>query len=114
MNKFKIETYNILRELQIPAHIKGYEFLKSALLFLQTNPESIHAMMKELYPGVAKMHKDCMGPSVERGIRTAIRASRVDDETWLRIMGRARPFSNSEFIATVNEVIKLKLASEEC
>lgn len=114
MDKFEIETYSAIRALDIPAHIKGYEFIKSALRYLRNNPNSIYAVTKDLYPSVAKMHgENVEGSHVERGIRHAISLSRADDKTWLSVMGRARPMSNSEFIATLNEAIKIKLASEK-
>jgi two-component system response regulator (stage 0 sporulation protein A) len=108
MKNFKIEAYNTLRELGIPAHLRGYEYLKSALNYLQENPDAIYEITTKLYPAVAKIHKTT--PSkVERGIRNAIEQSKSSKATWLQVMGRAGHMSNGEFIATLREVVKMRL-----
>ena len=107
---FELTVYNILRELQIPAHLKGYQFLKSALRYLRDNPNAIYSVTKDLYPGVAEMYDDKVEwTHVERGIRNAIRLSRASDETKVRVLGKKGHFANSEFIAALGETIGFRL-----
>ena len=76
---FELAIYEALRELQIPAHLKGYQFLKSALRYLRDNPNAIYSVTKDLYPGIAEMYDDKVEwTHVERGIRNAIRLSRAN------------------------------------
>lgn len=113
IDKFDLEVYNCLCQLAIPAHVRGYQYIKSAMHFLHENPQSIRAITKELYPGTAAMYEDVKPQHVERGIRHAISLSKADDATWYRIMGRIGPLANGEFLATMDEAIKIKLAVEE-
>lgn len=86
INRFDIEVYNALRELGIPAHVKGYEFIKSAAKYLRNNPDSIYKITKELYPGIAEVHGTT--PSrIERGIRHAICLSTANDAVWYKVLG---------------------------
>ena len=113
MDKFEIAIYNALRELEIPPHVRGYEFLKSALRYLRKNPNAIYAITTELYPEVAKLHGEKVKPShVERGMRHALSLSKVDDAAWLRLMGRAGHMTNGGFLSTLGETIRIKLASD--
>ena len=112
MDSFDLEVYNALHELGIPVHVRGYEFLKSAMKYLHANPQSIYAMTKEFYPAIAEMY-GVKASHVERGIRTALGLSKADDATWQRVLGRSGHMSNSEFLATLNETIRVKLASGE-
>lgn len=108
MDKFDVEVINTIRELGIPAHVKGYEFIKTAMNYFHKNPNSIYAVTKDLYPEVAKLHKTTW-TRVERGIRHAISISRADDDAWVRVLGRTGPIPNGEFLATLNAVVKMKL-----
>jgi two-component system response regulator (stage 0 sporulation protein A) len=112
-HKFQVGIYNALRELNIPAHLKGYEYLKSALTHLQEHPEDIYHITKGLYPAIAEKHGT--GPSrVERGIRHAIEQSmqRIDEAIQYRALGRTGHLTNAEFIATLRESIRVRLAVE--
>jgi len=112
MDKYDLETYNTIRALGIPAHVKGYEYIKSAARYLRSHPQAIHRITTELYVEVAKEHN--ITPSrIERGIRHAISISRADHETWMRVLGRSIKITNSEFLATLNEVAREKLALAE-
>lgn len=114
MDKLDLEVINILRELEMPPHVKGYEFIKTAIRYLQENPNAIYAITKELYPSVAKMHGENIKPShVERGIRHSLSLMRADDAIICRILGRNGPFTNSEFLATLNESIRVKMVLEQ-
>ncbi len=111
MDKYQIAVYNALRKLGIPAHVKGYEFLKSAMKIINKDTQSIFSMMK-LYEAVAKEH-DTTDKKVERGIRHAISLIRADDAGQYSVLGKTGHLANREFLSTLNESIKLMLATEE-
>lgn len=103
---------DIIHELGIPAHIKGYRYVREAIILAVGNAGIIDAITKELYPQVAKMFQTT--PSrVERAIRHAIEVAwdRGDLETLQRYFGytvsniKGKP-TNSEFIALVAEHIR--------
>lgn len=108
MTNLDIQVYNALRELYIPAHIRGYEFLKTAL---RLNQKPLPMM--QLYESVAKEH-NTTAAKVERGIRYAIGLIRVDDAGMHRVLGRAGHLSNAEFICTLAESIKIRMVMEQC
>ena len=104
---------NIFITVGIPAHIKGYQFLREAIKMAIYNPEIINSITKKLYPSIAEKFETT--PSkVERAIRHAIEISwnRGDYETMEEIFGhsvdfdRAKP-TNSEFIATIADHLRL-------
>jgi len=68
-------------------------------------------MTKELYPEVGKLH-NTTGTRVDRGIRHALTLGTVDDSKWYRVIGKIGPMANGEFLATLGESIKIKLAVE--
>ena len=111
MDNLELEVINILRELGIPAHVKGYRYIKTAVRYLQDNPNSIYHVVKELYPEAGKLCGEDKVHRVERGIRHAISLSKADDATWYRVLGRSGPMLNGEFLATLDEAIKIKMAS---
>lgn len=110
----KIETciVSILKELGISVGLKGYPYLKDALMICVENDYEVPAMTKVLYPEIAKKHNT--KPSrVERGIRYAIEISmeRADPECLERIFGCSYSAdkgkaTNREFISVVLEEIK--------
>ena len=109
MDKFELEVISALRELEIPAHIKGYQYIKTAMGILRKDPTVIYAITKELYPGVAEIH-GTTGSRVERGIRHALGSANSDFATQKKVLGTSRDLTNSEFLATLAEVINVKLA----
>lgn len=112
MNKFEIEVINALRELEIPAHMHGYGYIKSAMNHLHDNPQSLYFITKELYPAVAEKHNTT--PSrVERGIRHALASAYSDFLIQKKVLGTSRDLVNSEFLATLHEVIKIKMATNK-
>jgi len=99
------EVTIIMHQIGIPAHVKGYQYIRDAILMVVEDVSLLGAVTKELYPGIAKKHNT--GPSrVERGIRHAIELAweRGQKDTLKRIFGysmnieRQKP-TNSEFIA---------------
>jgi len=105
----------IIHEIGVPAHIKGYQYLREAILIAVEDMEVINSMTKVLYPSVAKAFGTT--PSrVERAIRHAIEVAwdRGDLETLQKYFGytvsidKGKP-TNSEFIAMIADRISLQL-----
>ena len=111
MDNLELEVINILRELGIPAHIKGYRYIIAAVKYLRKNPNSIYHVIKELYPEAGKSCGEEKTNRVERGIRHAISLASSDDNTWLKVLGRVGPMPNGEFLAALDETIRIKAAS---
>lgn len=112
-----IETMvtSIIHEIGVPAHIKGYQYLREAIIIAVNDMDVINAITKVLYPQVAKTFQTT--PSrVERAIRHAIEVAwdRGDLETLQRFFGytvsntKGKP-TNSEFIALIADKLQLQL-----
>ena len=107
------EVTAILHEVGVPAHIKGYQYVREAIIIVVQNMDAINAVTKVLYPEVAKRFNTT--PSrVERAIRHAIEVAwdRGDLETLQGYFGytvnsaKGKP-TNSEFIAMIADRIRL-------
>ena len=107
------EVTAILQEVGVPAHIKGYQYVREAIIIVVQNMDAINAVTKVLYPEVAKRFNTT--PSrVERAIRHAIEVAwdRGDLETLQGYFGytvnsaKGKP-TNSEFIAMIADRIRL-------
>ena len=104
---------DIMREIGVPAHIKGFEYLRESILLTVKDPSLMHAVTKVLYPTVAKMNKTTAS-RVERAIRHAIEVAwdRGDVEILSSYFGytiqnsRGKP-TNSEFIAMISDKLRL-------
>ena len=102
---------NILHEIGVPAHIKGYKYLRESIIIVVNDMDVINAITKELYPRVADTFQTT--PSrVERAIRHAIEVAwdRGDLDTLQRFFGHTTDANkgkttNSEFIALVADYI---------
>ena len=98
----------------IPAHIKGYQFLREAIKLAVENPGIINSITKQLYPSIAKRFETT--PSkVERAIRHAIevgwnrgRADRVNDIFGVKAFDRKDKPTNGEFIALIADKMLLE------
>lgn len=111
----KMEITNIIHEIGVPAHIKGYFYLREAIFLVIENVELLSAVTKELYPAIAeKFHTT---PSrVERAIRHAIEVAwnRGCVDTINNLFGytihseKGKP-TNSEFIAMVADKLRMDL-----
>lgn len=108
------QVTDIIHEIGVPAHIKGYQYLREAILITVNDMDAINAVTKVLYPSVAK--KYATTPSrVERAIRHAIEVAwdRGDIETLQRFFGytvsnlKGKP-TNSEFIAMIADRLTLR------
>ena len=105
----------VIHEIGVPAHIKGYQYLREAIIIAVNDLEVINAVTKVLYPAVAK--RFATTPSrVERAIRHAIEVAwdRGDLETLQKYFGytvsnaKGKP-TNSEFIAMIADRLTLDL-----
>lgn len=111
-----IETQvtKIIHQIGVPAHIKGYQYLRTAILLTVRDSDVINSVTKVLYPTVAKKYQTTTS-RVERAIRHAIEVAwdRGDVETLNSYFGytiqndRGKP-TNSEFIAMIADNLRLK------
>lgn len=104
----------IIHDVGVPAHIKGYQYLRDAIMMSVNDVEMMNSITKILYPTIAKKHKTTAS-RVERAIRHAIEVAwtrgNVDtiDELFGYTVnnGKGKP-TNSEFIALISDKIRLK------
>lgn len=110
-----VSVTNLLHELGVPAHIRGYLYLRDAIILVTNKVEIMGAVTKELYPAIAR--KYATTPSrVERAIRHAIEVawSRGNVEMLGRIFGHTfhsdrGKTTNSEFIAMLADRLRMDL-----
>ena len=116
-NSIEAMVTGIIHEIGVPAHIKGYQYLREAIMIAVDDMDVINAITKVLYPQVAKTFQTT--PSrVERAIRHAIEVAwdRGDLDTLQRFFGytvsntKGKP-TNSEFIALIADKLQLQLKS---
>ena len=104
----------MLHELGIPAHIKGYQYLRDAITISVEEKEMLVSVTKVLYPTIAKKH-GTTSSRVERAIRHAIEVAwsrgkmdTIDEMFGYTIHnGKGKP-TNSEFIALITDRIRLE------
>ena len=104
----------IIHQIGVPAHIKGYDYLRTAILMTVRNNDLIHSITKSLYPSVAKQF-NTTSSRVERAIRHAIEVAwdRGDCDVLTKFFGytiqhsRGKP-TNSEFIAMIADDLRLQ------
>jgi len=111
----EVEVTNIMHEIGVPAHIKGYQYLRDAIMMVVKDLDVINSITKQLYPAIAREYNTT--PSrVERAIRHAIEVawSRGQVEAidalfgYTVNMGKGKP-TNSEFIAMVADKLRLAM-----
>ena len=113
----ELKVTQILHEIGVPAHIKGYHYLRDSIIMSVRNPEIINAVTKQLYPAVAKKY-DTTSSRVERAIRHAIEVAwdRGNVDILNSYFGytiqtdRGKP-TNSEFIAMISDRLRLQIKS---
>ncbi len=113
---YDLETQvtRIIHQIGVPAHIKGYQYLRTAILMTISDNDIINSVTKVLYPSVAKKYQTTTS-RVERAIRHAIEVAwdRGDVDTLNSYFGytiqnsRGKP-TNSEFIAMIADNLRLK------
>ena len=104
----------IIHNIGVPANIKGYHFLRSAIVMCINDAENLHSVTKNLYPSVAKMH-NTTASRVERAIRHSIAVTwnRGNPDAIHMLLG-FRPNNypkptNSEFIAIITDNLRVKM-----
>jgi two-component system response regulator (stage 0 sporulation protein A) len=108
------QVTQIIHQIGVPAHIKGYQYLRTAILLTVKDSDIINSVTKVLYPSVAKKYQTTTS-RVERAIRHAIEVAwdRGDVDTLNSYFGytiqnnRGKP-TNSEFIAMIADNLRLK------
>lgn len=103
-------------DMGVPAHLKGYHYLRTAILMAGKDMEVVGSVTKLLYPEIAKLFKTTE-QKVERAIRNAIEASWVRGNAdtfedlfgYSFLTGNTRP-TNSEYIAQIADRIRLEMA----
>ena len=114
-NSLELKVTEILHQIGVPAHIKGYHYLRDSIILSIEKPEIINAVTKQLYPTVAKKY-ETTSSRVERAIRHAIEVAwdRGDVEVLNSYFGytiqgsRGKP-TNSEFIAMISDKLRLQM-----
>ena len=109
------EVTNMIHEIGVPAHIKGYQYLREAIMMAIEDMDILNAITKQLYPEISKKF-DTTPSRVERAIRHAIEVawSRGKMDTIDKIFGysintgKGKP-TNSEFIALIADRLRLEL-----
>lgn len=112
-------TTNLIHEIGIPAHIKGYGYLRDGIMLAIEDMDLLNSITKKLYPNIAKKN-DATPSSVERSIRHAIETawSKGNYETIGNIFGTrldktsSKP-TNGEFIATVADKVRLEVQMDK-
>lgn len=109
------EVTSIMHEIGVPAHIKGYQYLREAIIMVVNEIDLINSITKQLYPSIAKLYNTT--PSrVERAIRHAIevawsrgKVDAIDSLFGYTVnIGKGKP-TNSEFIAMVADKLRLEM-----
>ena len=107
------DVTNMIHEIGVPAHIKGYQYLRDAIMMAVEDMNMLNSITKILYPTIAKNHRTT--PSrVERAIRHAIEVAwsrgkmdTIDELFGYTVsVGKGKP-TNSEFIALIADKIRL-------
>ncbi len=113
--ELELMVTEIIHQIGVPAHIKGYHYLREAIILSVKNSDIVNSVTKLLYPTVAKNH-GTTASRVERAIRHAIEVAwdRGDIDVLNSYFGytiqneRGKP-TNSEFIAMISDKLRLKL-----
>ena len=118
MGNLETDVTNIIHEVGVPAHIKGYQYLRDAIILSVNDMEMLNSITKILYPTIAKKHQTTSS-RVERAIRHAIEVawSRGKMDTIDELFGytvstgKGKP-TNSEFIALIADKIRLEYKNQ--
>lgn len=112
-NELELTVTEIIHEIGVPAHIKGYQYLRSSIIMAVVDMDILNSITKQLYPSIAKDY-DTTSSRVERAIRHAIevawgrgKTDTIDELFGYSLsQGRVKP-TNSEFIALIADKIRL-------
>ena len=111
----EVRVTDVIHQVGVPAHIKGYQYLREAIMMAVEDMESVGAITKIMYPSIAKKFKTTSS-RVERAIRHAIEVAwdRGDLETLQSYFGytvsgvKGKP-TNSEFISMIADRLRLQM-----
>ncbi len=111
----EVRVTEVIHQVGVPAHIKGYQYLREAIMMAVEDMEAVSAITKVLYPSIAKKFKTTSS-RVERAIRHAIEVAwdRGDIETLQSYFGytvsgvKGKP-TNSEFISMIADRLRLQM-----
>lgn len=111
----EVRVTEVIHQIGVPAHIKGYQYLRDAIIMAVGDMESVGAITKILYPSIAKKYRTTSS-RVERAIRHAIEVAwdRGDLETLQSFFGytvsnaKGKP-TNSEFISMIADRLRLQI-----
>ncbi len=111
----EIRVTEVIHQIGVPAHIKGYQYLREAIIMAVDDIDVVNAVTKVLYPAVAKKY-NTTSSRVERAIRHAIEVAwdRGDIEVLQNYFGytissvKGKP-TNSEFISMIADKLRLQL-----
>lgn len=108
------EVTNIIHEIGVPAHIKGYQYLRDAIIMGVNDSEILGSITKRLYPNIAKKYKTTSS-RVERAIRHAIEVAwgrgkmdTIEELFGYTVSSRKGKPTNSEFVALIADKIRLE------
>lgn len=115
---YELEVTEVLHQMGIPAHVKGYQYLRDAILYIMDDINLLGAVTKELYPLVGEKY-NTSASRVERAIRHAIELAwnRGNVDMMIQYFGytinteKGKP-TNSEFIAMVADKIRLSMKNK--
>ena len=120
INDTELERYitEVMLDIGVPAHLRGYYYLRAAILMTGRDIEVVTSVTKLMYPVIAR-HFKTTDQKVERAIRNAIEVSweRGNTQTFEKLFGysiqdgKARP-TNSEYIAQIADKIRLETWAE--
>ncbi len=120
IDDYVLEQYitDVMLDMGVPAHLKGYHYLREAILLSGRDMELVSSVTKLLYPTIAKRFKTT-DQKVERAIRNAIEVSwtRGNAESFEEVFGysilqgRNRP-TNSEYISRIADKMRLDMKSK--
>lgn len=117
INDIELESYitEVMLDIGIPAHLKGYYYLRNAIMMTGRDVDVVTSVTKLMYPVIAR-HFKTTDQKVERAIRNAIEVSwsRGNTQTFSKLFGysvqdgKARP-TNSEYIARIADKVRLDI-----
>ncbi|MBR4879715.1 MAG: sporulation transcription factor Spo0A [Clostridia bacterium] len=113
--QLEVLVTNTIHEIGVPAHIKGYQYIREAIIMTINDMDTINAVTKVMYPAIAKKY-NTTSSRVERAIRHAIEVAwdRGDIEVLQSFFGytvsnvKGKP-TNSEFISMISDKLRLKI-----
>ncbi len=110
----EVEVTKIIHEIGVPAHVKGYQYLRDAILLVVDEINYLGAVTKELYPTIAQKY-DTTSSRVERAIRHAIELAwdrgdldKINKFFGYTVSGEKGKPTNSEFIAIIADKLRLE------